>query len=77
MRRYDEAIQCFNKAIEIEPDNADAWYNKGVALYKWKRNKEAIESFDKSLTIDPNNADAWYYRSCCLSWLIIKVQLVM
>jgi|GEM_PF-4071467 len=30
--RYDEAIACYNKAIEIEPLLARAWYNKKLAL---------------------------------------------
>lgn len=25
MDKYDEALQCCNKAIEINPQNADAW----------------------------------------------------
>jgi tetratricopeptide (TPR) repeat protein len=26
--RYEEAIECYNKAIEIEPLFVKAWYNK-------------------------------------------------
>ncbi len=27
--KYDEAIEALDKAIEINPDFAEAWYNKG------------------------------------------------
>ena len=26
---YEDAIECFDKAIEIKPDFADAWNSKG------------------------------------------------
>ena len=30
--RYEEAIKYYDKAIELDPNNADAWYNKGLLL---------------------------------------------
>ena len=30
--KYEEAIKCYDKAIEIDPNYADAWNNKGLAL---------------------------------------------
>jgi Flp pilus assembly protein TadD len=32
LNKYDEAITAYDKAIEINPNDSDAWYNKGVAL---------------------------------------------
>ena len=57
-KRYDEAIQCFNKAIELNPSYELAWNNKGTALYMLKRYKEAIKCFDEVLKINPNNETA-------------------
>ena len=34
---YKKAIQCFDRALEKDPEDADAWYNKGVALYDLDR----------------------------------------
>ena len=31
--KYNEAIQAFDKAIELDPDYAKAWCSKGTALY--------------------------------------------
>jgi tetratricopeptide (TPR) repeat protein len=30
--RYQEAIASFDKALEIRPDWAEIWYNRGLAL---------------------------------------------
>ncbi len=30
--KYEEAIQAYDKAIEIKPDYHLAWNNKGIAL---------------------------------------------
>ncbi|WP_017316946.1 tetratricopeptide repeat protein [Mastigocladopsis repens] len=33
MQRYGEAIASDDKAIEIKPDNHEAWYKRGIALH--------------------------------------------
>jgi tetratricopeptide (TPR) repeat protein len=64
---HNKAIQCYDKAIEIDPNYADAWYNKGVTLYRLgKHNDEAIQCYDKAIEIDPNYADAWYNKGVTL-----------
>jgi serine/threonine protein kinase len=58
-KRYQDAIACYNKAIEIEPNYAEAWHNKGIALYNVKRYEGAIDSFKQATSIEPNFAQAW------------------
>ena len=61
---YQGAIAEYNKAIEINPNHADAYYFRGLA--KRSRLVEdyrgAIADFNKSIEIDPNHADAYYFR---------------
>jgi Flp pilus assembly protein TadD len=40
--RYREAILCFDKAIEIKPNYALAWSEKGFSLRNLGRNEEAV-----------------------------------
>jgi tetratricopeptide (TPR) repeat protein len=58
-RNYSMALDHYNQAIEIDPNYADAWNNKGVSLGKLGKYKEAIESYDRDIKIDPNFAHAW------------------
>ncbi len=32
MKRHQEAIECYNKSIELNPNDSDAYFNKGIAL---------------------------------------------
>lgn len=37
MSKYEEAIQAYDKAIEINPQDAVPWYNKGIVLYNMSK----------------------------------------
>jgi Flp pilus assembly protein TadD len=43
--KYDEAIKAFDKAIEINPQDAGPWFDKGVTLQKLGHNTEADAAF--------------------------------
>ena len=62
---YLEAIQCFKKAIELEPDFADAFYSLGELHYKLQNAKLAEENLQKAYDICPNFPDLnlYYYLS--------------
>ncbi|MHA1271497.1 MAG: tetratricopeptide repeat protein [Candidatus Helarchaeota archaeon] len=55
--KYEEAIECYERALEIDPNDKDAWNNKGVALRKQGKYEEAIECYERALEIDPNDKD--------------------
>ena len=50
---------CFETVIGIEPEDAIAWYNKGVVLRRMCKYEDAIQCFDKNLKIVPHFSDAW------------------
>jgi tetratricopeptide (TPR) repeat protein len=57
--RPEEAIACYDKALEIDPYDACTWSNKGNALNAMNRRQEAVDCCDKALEIDPRYAPAW------------------
>tara|TARA_B100000287_G_C20445214_1_gene707245 strand:+ start:256 stop:735 length:480 start_codon:yes stop_codon:yes gene_type:complete len=59
---YSGAISDYNKAIEINPRDADAYYNRGIAKGKSKDLSGAIVDFTKVIEINPREADAYYNR---------------
>jgi eukaryotic-like serine/threonine-protein kinase len=57
--KYKEAVDAFDKAIQIQPRYADALTNRGFALGKMQRYLEKFSSCDKATQIDPKSAEAW------------------
>lgn len=50
---FEEARGRFEKLTILEPRNAEAYNNLGLALKKLGRNEEAFEQYRKALSIDP------------------------
>lgn len=47
------AIDDFKKAIQLDPNNAEAYLWLGVSLHKDNRDAEARKAFEKSLSLNP------------------------
>ncbi|WP_196515781.1 tetratricopeptide repeat protein [Nostoc sp. WHI] len=69
LKRYEEAVASYDKAIEFKPDNNSAWYNRGNALVYLERYEEAVASYDKAIEFKPDNNSAWYNRGIVLVYL--------
>jgi len=55
---YSEAIEEYEKSIESNPDNADAYYNLGVLYETVEADTEkAIENYEKYLALNPAPED--------------------
>lgn len=59
---YDIAIEKYKQALKINPKDARANYNLGVAYYKKGADfyKDAILSYKKAIEIDPKMTDAYF-----------------
>jgi|GEM_PF-81459 len=64
--RYEEAIGCYDRALEINKNAYYIWLNKGFCLYNLERYKEAIRCFDKVLKVDPDSCQAWRFKGSSL-----------
>ena len=58
----DRAIADHTKAIELDPDDATAYNNRGVAYSTKKEYDRAIEDFNKAIELNPNDVDAYHNR---------------
>ncbi len=54
----EEAIECYKKAIELNPKNTLAYYNIGNAMYNIGDKEQAIEHYKKVINLNPNDAIA-------------------
>jgi lipoprotein NlpI len=53
MCRYQDALNSFSQAADIDPELTKAWVNKGVALMELGKYPAVIRAFDKAIAIDP------------------------
>jgi tetratricopeptide (TPR) repeat protein len=67
--RYEEAIAFQDKAIQIEPDNARAWFSKGASLTKLQHYENAIAAYDQVTLKLPDFYLAWFGKARCYAWL--------
>jgi tetratricopeptide (TPR) repeat protein len=69
IKKYDEALECSNKALELDPNNSDNMNNKAWALNGLKKYDEALECSNKALEINPKNEWAWLVRGLVFNGL--------
>ena len=53
MKRYQDEIKCYKKAIKLNSDYAIAYYNKGRALINLNQREEANNCFKKAKELNP------------------------
>src|SRR5674476_304383 len=63
------AIELINKAIEINPNSASAYSNRGNVLTALKQHQAAIENYDQAIALKPDHASAHTNRGNALGAL--------
>ena len=53
-----KAKECYEKAIEINPNYVDAHYNLGVIFKELGENQKAKDCYEKAIEINPNYVNA-------------------
>ena len=61
--KLNDALGTYTVAIEINPQNATAYYNRAVAHYGLGNYQEAVDDFSKAIELDPKNGKAYYNRA--------------
>src|SRR3972149_4143640 len=61
-KEHDSAIEAYTKAIQLDPNYAFAYGNRGNAYADKGQYDRAIEDYNKAIALDPNDAPAYYNR---------------
>ena len=57
--QFREAIECYTKAINNDPNNAVYYCNRAAAYTKLNETKNAISDCERAINIDPNYSKAY------------------
>ena len=69
LQNDERSVEDCNKAIELNPNGADAYNYRGVAYTNLKQYERAIDDFNKTIEFDPKNADAHNNRGVAYCFL--------
>ncbi len=60
--RPEEAIACFDEALALNSNNAEALVKKGSALEKMRQPQEALECYDRAISADRSMTIAYLHK---------------
>ena len=66
LRRFDEALASYDRALTLQPNEADVLNNRGLALDKLKRHDEALASCSRAIGLRPQFYSAFNSRGTIL-----------
>ena len=58
--RASDAVPPLRRAVELDPDDAEAYNNLGIALTQAARSREAVEALQSALALQPDYPEAHY-----------------
>lgn len=64
-RMYQHALNDINKAVEMAPEDADFWVEKGTVHLRFNQLDDAIAAFNKALSLNDKYAAAYRLLGYC------------
>lgn len=58
----DDVLRDLNRALELEPANSKAWYNRGMLYWDAGKTDGALTDLNRAIELTPNVADFYYSR---------------
>lgn len=69
LEQWDKALADYSQAIELQPEDAKAWHNRGSAYHLLEQWDKAVTDYSKILELQPDSAHAWNDRAVAYSAL--------
>jgi tetratricopeptide (TPR) repeat protein len=63
---FVKGVQLFSDAIQEDPENAEAYFRRGVCLAMQQRNDEALKDLNQAIELKPDFAEAYSKRGTIL-----------
>src|SRR6266487_3791403 len=68
-KSYTRALLTCEQVIQLDPNDALGYYNKGLTLAKLKRYKEALDAYNHAIRLDPHVARVYTNKGNALAHL--------
>ena len=63
---FNRSIKAFELAIELDPANAKAYLNRGIAYERVNNVEQALKDYSRAIQLLPQDAKAYYMRGMLL-----------
>ena len=70
LNEHSDALRVYDRILDIDVANAEAWNLKSLVHYEQKNYSKALDCAEKAIDSDRNYGMAWYNRGCYLSLLM-------
>jgi tetratricopeptide (TPR) repeat protein len=74
--KINQIIQDYNRVLELSPDFAFAWFNRGNTYCVEKDYKNAIKDYTSAIAVKNNFAEAYFNRGLCNFFLNEKAKAI-
>ncbi|XP_017065919.1 peroxisomal targeting signal 1 receptor [Drosophila eugracilis] len=65
---FDKAVDCYQSALQVNPQNAKTWNRLGASLANGSRSVEAVEAYQQALQLQPGFIRVRYNVGvCCMN----------
>lgn len=54
----DQAMELLDRAVEKDPEHAEAWVRRGLVAFEMARYQDAVDSWEKALALRPDGKEA-------------------
>jgi tetratricopeptide (TPR) repeat protein len=58
--RFNDSLQAYNRVLELDPNDFEAWNNKGIDEGLLGKYDDALQSFGYAVALNKSYAEAWY-----------------
>lgn len=67
---HERAIEDYTQALQVDPQNSYAFYNRGITRDGSGDYEGAVEDFSHAIRLDPANADFFHNRGFSLRKMV-------
>ena len=67
LNQPEKGLRYADESVAIDPNYAEAWSNRGIALNDLKQHEEALASHQRAIELKPDLREAWNNRGVALN----------
>ena len=67
--KFKNALHAYNKIIQLDPNHAETYFNRGIVFQKLRQFQDSIDSYGQAIKLKPNYPQAFNNRGYALQEL--------